>query len=387
MEMRPVDLIKHNKAKNDFYLKMKAIHPNIIHGDYIRSNTKVGCECLICGYKWKSAPDNLLRKNSPRGCPKCAKNVAPTSEEIKEKLIKKFPNIIILSDNIKLRENMLYEFGDGIIYQNKPASMLKDEFSNYLRYWTQDIYDKELSKANPNVVRVSDFTYMGEKITHYCKTHDTYFEIDPNHSLRGQGCFKCKIQKIGDTHRKPEADYIKLLSKEVKNIELVGEYSGYQKPARHKCVVCGHEWYATPTTIIKNQYCPHCKLSKGERKIAFILDELKINYEHQHRIDDCKNIRTLPFDFAIFDINNQLSFLIEYQGKQHYYLSQFGNISIEQAQKNLEECQMRDAIKLNYCKNNNIDLLVIPYTDYNSLDDVISNKLYEKHLITALERR
>ena len=49
-----------------------------------------------------------------------------------------------------------------------------------------------------------------------------------------------------------------------------------------------------------------------------------INYKYQYCIDDCKDIRVLPFDFAIFKEENKLSFLIEIQGRQHYVMARFG---------------------------------------------------------------
>lgn len=76
-------------------------------------------------------------------------------------------------------------------------------------------------------------------------------------------------------------------------------------------------------------------------------------------------------------------FLIEYQGRQHYTPSQFGNISLEKAKQNLQECQRRDKIKLDYCMNHNIDLLIISYKDYDSIDEIITNRLITKNVLVA----
>lgn len=381
MNIQSEHLSKHIKAKYSFDKKMRNIHPNIKHGEYIRSNVKINCECLICGYQWFSAPDNLLRKKYPRGCPKCAKNVAPSSDEIKERLIAKFPDIIILSEKIKLRENILYEFGDGIIYQNRPDSMLKDNFKNFLRYWTQDIYDNELKIANPNIKCISNFVGASTKITHYCTIHKKYFEIDPIHALRGQGCSECKLQKIGDSHRKPKQQYIDELKIIHPMIVLIGEYKTVNEKTEHRCLNCGHEWMPYPINLLHGEGCPRCVTSLGEKKIAKILDENAIQYIQQYRISECRYKKPLPFDFAIFDNANNLLFLIEYQGQQHYIPAQFGNISFEKAKQNLLDCQMRDEIKYNYCKNHAIELLVIKYDEYNNLEQIILSKLKDFKLI------
>lgn len=180
----------------EFDILMSILHPNIIHGEYRGCNEKVSCECKICGHKWMAAPCDLLRKDRPRGCPKCAGNVAPTTDEIKNKLIEKYPNIIIISEELKLREAMLYRFeGTDIIYSNRPDSMLKDGFNNFHRYWTTNIYKEELKRVNPNIECISEFIDCKTKILHYCNIHNCEFMIDPRHALRGQGCSDCKLQK------------------------------------------------------------------------------------------------------------------------------------------------------------------------------------------------
>lgn len=78
----------------------------------------------------------------------------------------------------------------------------------------------------------------------------------------------------------------------------------------------------------------------------------------------------MPFDFYIPDKN----ICIEFQGKQHYQNVQFGGISEELANENLIENQKRDLIKFNYCKNNSIQLVIIPYWDFNNIEDILKSK-------------
>lgn len=370
--------------EKEFNISMSIIHPNIIHGEYRGYNEKIICECKICEYKWSAAPHTLLRKGRPSGCPKCVGNVAPTTEEIKKKLLLKFPNIIIISDEIKLRELMLYKFDDpDVIFSNYPSALLKDGFKNFNRYWTTDIYKNELKKVNPDIECISEFVNKKTKILHYCKIHNHEFLIDPTHALRGQGCIECKNMKIGDAHRKPLKQYLKELQQRVDSIKLSGEYNGFCKPSEHECLICGHHWYSTPQNIIKYASCPSCNRSRGETYISSFLDKMNIKYEREYRIDDCKDKRTLPFDFAIFDKNDNLIFLIEYQGRQHYIPSQFGSISLDKAMQNLQECQKRDRIKYVYCLTHNIDLLVISYEDFNLINEIITDKLVTKNMLVV----
>lgn len=79
-----------------------------------------------------------------------------------------------------------------------------------------------------------------------------------------------------------------------------------------------------------------------------------INYEVEKKFCTCKDQKELPFDFFI---NNQ--YLIEYDGEQHFKEDNFFNY---------DYTHNHDLIKSNWCKENNIPLIRIPYTHYNSLN-------------------
>ncbi len=84
-----------------------------------------------------------------------------------------------------------------------------------------------------------------------------------------------------------------------------------------------HSWQA----VIKNRFlnktnCPKCCCkSKGEAKIIEYLEKNKLKFIFQFSFEDCKNSRTLPFDFYVLIKDN--IFLIEYNGIQHYKLITF----------------------------------------------------------------
>lgn len=60
-----------------------------------------------------------------------------------------------------------------------------------------------------------------------------------------------------------------------------------------------------------------CIKSFGEKKIASILRKNKINFKQEFTFKDCKteNGYLCRFDFAIFNKDNKLKCLIEYDGK------------------------------------------------------------------------
>lgn len=97
-----------------------------------------------------------------------------------------------------------------------------------------------------------------------------------------------------------------------------------------------------------------CKgASSGETLVEAILYEHNIKYQTQYRFEQ---LYQYPFDFAIFDNNNNLLCVIEYDGQQHFEpCSFFGGESTFKHQ------QERDELKNKWCKDNNINLIRIPY--------------------------
>ena len=121
--------------------------------------------------------------------------------------------------------------------------------------------------------------------------------------------------------------------------------------------------------------CGCMRESLGEYKIHTLLDELNVDYQTQYKISECKNIYVLPFDFAIFQ-NNKIKCLIEYQGDIHFVSTGGWN-----SEEKLKKRQQNDTIKRNFCKNNNIRLIEILYTDYDKIDqDYLKGLIYNDRL-------
>jgi len=127
-----------------------------------------------------------------------------------------------------------------------------------------------------------------------------------------------------------------------------------------KCIcTCGNYAYASSTDLKSNkkQSCG-CLQSKGEMLIAKYLTENNIKFQKQYNFKDLNTVRNgrLKFDFGIMDDNNNLLYLIEFQGEQHYRSTSrngFGDM------QRLET----DDLKREYCKENNISLYEIRYDE------------------------
>lgn len=119
----------------------------------------------------------------------------------------------------------------------------------------------------------------------------------------------------------------------------------------------------------KSAGCPKCQ-SIGESKLLSILKENGVNFVPQYTIDNLKYKKALRFD--AFDIDNSIAF--EYNGEQHYMPVDWGCKGKKWANDEYSITIKRDKLKIDYCKQHNIDLVVIPYYEIDNMEEIISSK-------------
>ena len=118
---------------------------------------------------------------------------------------------------------------------------------------------------------------------------------------------------------------------------------------------CGGETITDSNKLLSghSQSCG-CLQSSGEMKIANFLTENNLLFKKEYSFNDLKRKNVLRFDFALFDKNNKLLALIEYDGIQHFNKN---NIFYN------EEIIENDNSKNEYCLLNNIILFRIKYNE------------------------
>lgn len=124
-------------------------------------------------------------------------------------------------------------------------------------------------------------------------------------------------------------------------------------PAHTKLIVLGSSLRTGHTTS-----CGCERRSKGELKVEQILRNNNISFIQEYQAFKFANNKWAKFDFYI---NNQ--YLIEYDGETPYLFNLHGWHNQEQ----LKAQQERDVIKNQWCKDNNIPLIRIPYTHLKKL--------------------
>lgn len=104
------------------------------------------------------------------------------------------------------------------------------------------------------------------------------------------------------------------------------------------------------------------KASRGEIKIHEILEKAGLHFQEEYIFPGLNSSsgRPLRFDFAVFDDDGNLDFLIEYQGEQHYHpSSKYGG------KRGFYQQQYNDNKKRRFCALHGYTLIEIPYTDEN----------------------
>lgn len=189
-------------------------------------------------------------------------------------------------------------------------------------------------------------------------------------------CKECSKLRKSESQRSNTSEFkTKVFELVGDEYDVLGEYVRARDKIKVRHNICGGEYYVTPDNFLRGKRCPQCKESVGESEVRDCLDFMSIKYIHQHSYDDCRNIRPLLFDFYLPDYN----LLIEYDGEHHYEPVDFAGKGCTHADDKLEYTKQNDSIKNQYCKDNDIQLLRIPYWDFDNIKEIL-----DKHINQTL---
>lgn len=125
--------------------------------------------------------------------------------------------------------------------------------------------------------------------------------------------------------------------------------------------------------------CGQCLSSKGEYLIQQILNDNNIIYNYNCSLPEFvkETGRQLRFDFIIYNDKGEISRIIEFDGRQHFYGPDTEYWS--RTKDTLEDIKERDKIKNNWCLSHNIPLIRIPYYYLDlTLTDLLGDKFIFK---------
>lgn len=186
--------------------------------------------------------------------------------------------------------------------------------------------------------------------------------------VRGVSLREGKVRSCGclkkESDKKPKGNAKDLLGQTFEHLTVIArEGSDHRGEALWRCQCdCGN-----PQTILvlgsnlRSGHTSSCgceRRSKGERTIARLLQDNGIAFEMEKTAFKYSSGYNAKFDFYV---NNE--YFIEYDGETHYQYNMHGWHNETQ----LKAQQERDIIKTQWCKDNNIPLIRIPYTHLNKM--------------------
>ena len=153
-------------------------------------------------------------------------------------------------------------------------------------------------------------------------------------------------------------------------VELLEDSNKFNRRLyRCKCD-CGNEVIVQSSCLL-NGYTSSCGclISYYNMYIDQFLNRNNINHisEYPVVIDGVR----YRYDFYLPEYN----LFIEYDGQQHFEVPRYYGEDIKSNQAILEKTQQHDKIKDKYCKDNNINLLRIPYWEKDNIETIINNHL------------
>lgn len=317
---KPCQFCNHAKLKETFKEEMARINPNIeILSDYKNWGTKVKCRCKIDGYEWDGNVPTLLYGG---GCKLCGH---------------------------------------------------KKNWDSRGRITTVE-FKKKMNTVNKNIEIIGEYHGSHNPIKCRCLIDGCEWESYASNLLNETaGCPECAKKHLKEIGKLSDEDFATRVHQTNPNIAILSKYTNAHAKMKFKCRTHDYIFTTTPCNFLYKggKGCPYCNQSMGEKKMITILEKLGLNLIQQHTFEDCVHINKLRFD--AFDTRNKI--LFEYQGQQHYYPVDFAGKGDNWAEEQYSIVKMRDEIKRQYCKDNKIPLIEIPYWEYDNMENYLTNEI------------
>ena len=368
-------------SNEEFVQRVNKVNPNIeLLEEYTNMQTPIKCKCNSCKRIYYPKPQVIL---SGATCTKCrgqkiSKSASFTLDMVRDKIKDILPNVELIQYTTKIKDKKYIQCRckiDDHIWEASQHHLIeghgcpKCQARN--KMLTEEEFLRRVEAVSENIIVLDKYKGNNKPIHFQCTIDGYIWKTKPSVIISdGCGCPKC-----GGTLRLTHEQFLSIMTEKYPTIEVLGTYINGRTPIKLKCKYDGCVWYSAPTNYIHHVGgCPVCNRTHGERRVAEYLDSHNILYFSEYRFPDCKYILTLPFDFYLPLYN----MCIEYDGQQHFCEVRFDQkMTDEQVQHNFKIVQIRDQIKTDYCKEHNIRLLRIPYTEYKNINQILEDALSE----------
>lgn len=347
---------------------------------YVNGSTPVTIICKTCGQPFEQKPKMHINGH---GCTHCANNKPIGTEEF----IRRAKDV--WGDRYTYEKSVYTSNKEKVIvtcrihgdFQTTAYDFLKGhgcpdcgmDAVKQKRRKPQDDFIAQCKSVHGDRYDYSQTIYRGkrQKVTIICRKHGP-FEQWPDGHLSGQGCPTCKIEEAAIRNAKGTEKFVEEARKVHGNKY---DYSQvvYVNNKTNVTVICPDHgpFEVAPQDHLQGMNgCPRCSTSKGEKRILVWLESHNIPYlwhkSIKSKLAPNKRKKFIPD----FQLPTKDGMFIEYNGEQHYRPKELWG-----GEKQLRKQQKRDAALREYCRQEEIRLLEIPYTDFDRIEEILEQEL------------
>lgn len=135
---------------------------------------------------------------------------------------------------------------------------------------SQTEFIEKIAAISPTIEVLGKYISNHEKIKVRCCSCGYQWEAIPALLLRGTGCASCAGLK-----RLTTAEFVAKLSAKSPQIEVLGEYVNTSTKIHVRNHLCGHNWNASPNSLLQGSDCPVCAKNTRKTTQQFI-EEMQI---------------------------------------------------------------------------------------------------------------
>lgn len=192
------DVVKH-KSEINYNNSVRKLHGDnlSILTDYNGTRATIEVLCNVCGHRWSTRADVLLKS----GCPKCAlKERTKTHEDFVRDCAIKKPNIKIVSKYVNSRTNVDCECSIcGYMWSARPTNLTSHTHgcpncSGVVKR-THEEFVKEVSLISPSIEFTTEYSGVDNYIGCRCILCGHEWNARAGHIIDGMGCPNCRKSK------------------------------------------------------------------------------------------------------------------------------------------------------------------------------------------------
>ena len=248
------------------------------------------------------------------------------------------------------------------VRHSKTLDNRRTDYMNRIKEKCKENGYELLSKDNEICNNISYIKYL-------CPIHGEQ-TMRISNFLNGRKCSRCNNDNHSADYRLQYNDIISRVEECDGELLNPNEYINQStRNLKFKCQNCGKIFVSTLQRFLQHggQLCRDCSKTEsvGEVRIRKYLENKGIDFKQEYWFNDCRDINPLPFDFYLPSKNT----IIEFDGRQHF--EETDHFSYP-----LEKVRSHDKIKNQYCKQNGIRLIRIPYTRINHINEILDNQIF-----------